>query len=73
MNNLSGTAAKLAPKPFTLTVKARNLLLGVAGFSAVMIAKSELNKQSVKQTIDLKKKRLAMVSHLLFFEWNSIL
>lgn len=64
MNNLTGTAAKLAPKPMTISVKARQFLIGVTGFSALMVAKSELDKQSTKQTINLKKERLSMVRNI---------
>jgi hypothetical protein len=62
MNNLTGTASKIAPKPFTISGCARKVLLGITGFSAFMVGKSELDKQSTKQLINLKKERLAMVS-----------
>jgi hypothetical protein len=62
MNNLTGTATKLAPKPLTISNTAKKVLLGVTGLSALMIGKAELDKQSVKQLINLKKERLNMVS-----------
>ena len=62
MNQFTQRAARLAPGPLTISTKARGVLLGVTGFSAFMIAKSELKKQETKQLINLKKERLAMVS-----------
>ena len=63
MNTLKETACKLAPKQMSISNCTRKALMGVVGFSAIMIAKSELDKQSVKKLINLKKERLQMVSH----------
>lgn len=62
MSQLQTVANKLVTKPVTISSGARHALLGLTGFSAFMIVKSELSKQSTKQLIQLKKERLSMVS-----------
>ena len=65
MNNLPGVTSKLSVSPFAISGKTKNVLFAVSGLSVLMIGKSELDKQSVKRTINLKKERLALVREIL--------
>jgi hypothetical protein len=62
MSNLPGITSKLSVNPFAISAKTKNALFAFTGLSFLMIGKAELDKQRAKQTISLKKERLAMVS-----------
>lgn len=62
MNLLNKQAlSKLAPEGLTLSTRARNALVAVTGASAFFIAKFEMDKQSARRLVELKKERLQMV------------